>query len=144
MSVMAIYLPPPMREPIAGALRRSVMAPLVGLQRGAESWRAACLEYEHVTLQRDSAALRAVDAEALRVENDRLRALLGLGSRLKVGFVPAEALQQPGHPEDVVTTLTLSAGSNAGVREYSAVVAPEGVVGMVQKVDPTMSLATRT
>jgi rod shape-determining protein MreC len=141
LSVMATLLPPPMREPLAGALRRTIVSPLVSMQRSAESWRAAWMEYEHLTVRRDSATLRGVDETALRLENDRLRALLGLGSRLRTGFVPAEALQQIGHPEDIVTTLTLSAGSNAGVTEYSAVVAPEGIVGIVQKVDPTMSLA---
>jgi rod shape-determining protein MreC len=75
------------------------------------------------------------------VENERLRKLLGLGSRLSWGFIPAEALHTSGRAEDVVTTMTLTAGSNAGVTQYSPVVAPEGVVGMVQTVDPGMSIA---
>jgi rod shape-determining protein MreC len=37
--------------------------------------------------------------------------------------------------------MTLTAGSNAGVRRLSPVIAPEGVVGMVTEVDPTMSQA---
>ena len=40
-----------------------------------------------------------------------------------------------------MTTMTLTAGSNAGVRRLSPVVSPEGVVGMVSNVDPTMSEA---
>jgi rod shape-determining protein MreC len=72
-------------------------------------------------------------------ENDRLRKLLGLGAKMQWGFIPAEALQGRGRAEDF--TVTLSAGSKAGVREHSLVVSPEGVVGLVQTVDPTMSLA---
>jgi rod shape-determining protein MreC len=37
--------------------------------------------------------------------------------------------------------MTLTAGSNAGVRKLNPVVSPEGVVGMVSNVDPTMSEA---
>jgi rod shape-determining protein MreC len=37
--------------------------------------------------------------------------------------------------------LTLTAGSKAGVTRYSPVVAPEGIVGLVQTVDPSMSIA---
>ncbi|MEP6992015.1 MAG: rod shape-determining protein MreC, partial [bacterium] len=75
----------------------------------------------------------------LEAENDRFRKLLGLASKMQWGFIPAEALQGRGRAEDF--TLTLSAGSRAGVTERSLVVAPEGVVGLVQTVDPTMSLA---
>jgi len=40
-----------------------------------------------------------------------------------------------------MTTGTLTAGSSAGVAQYSPVVAPEGIVGLVQTVDPNMSIA---
>jgi rod shape-determining protein MreC len=134
-------LPDQMREPVAGALRRTIVAPLVGLQRGAERWRAAWLESERQTLQRDSVGMQKTKVQALEVENDRLRRLLGLGNRLAWGFVPAEALHTEGRTEDVVTTLTLTAGRLAGVARYSPVVAPEGVVGLVQTVDPRLSIA---
>jgi rod shape-determining protein MreC len=65
--------------------------------------------------------------------------MLGLGGKLQWGFIPADALQGRGRIEDF--TITLSAGSKAGIRERSLVVAPEGVVGVVQTVDPSMSLA---
>ena len=128
--------------PIAQFLRRTVVAPLVGLQQGAERWRNAWLSREALTMTRDSAAIRAMNAQALVAENDQLRKLIGLGRRLEWGFIPAEALQTSVEQGlDFVTTLTLTAGSNAGVRKYSAVVAPEGLVGEVQTADPTMSIA---
>lgn len=40
-----------------------------------------------------------------------------------------------------MTTLTLTAGSTAGVQRYSPVVAAEGLVGTVQTADPSMSIA---
>jgi len=140
LSLVAVALPAEDREPIASALRRSVVAPLVGLQRGAERWRTAWATSEARQAAADSVALRAVNAQALQLENDQLRKILGLGSRLQWGFVPAEALHSTAPSEDIVTTMTLSAGSTAGIQPQSAVVAPEGLVGKVYKADPTMSL----
>jgi hypothetical protein len=46
LSVIALVLKDEDREPIASALRRSIVAPLVGLQRGAERWRSAWVTSE--------------------------------------------------------------------------------------------------
>ena len=139
LSLIAMVLPANLREPVAGGLRRTFVAPLMRLQKGAERWRSAYLSSERVELRRDTLALAAARVPTLESENERLRKQLGLGSKIQWGFIPAEALQGRGRAEDF--TVTLSAGSNAGVREHSLVVAPEGVVGVVQTVDPTMSLA---
>lgn len=141
VALVASALPAPMQDPVAGSLRRSIVLPLVGLQTSAERWRAAWLESQRRRLQDDSIALHLAEAQALKVENDRLRRIMRLGSRLQYGFIPAEALHTSGRAEDVTTTLTLTAGSNAGVAQYSPVVAPEGIVGLVQTVDPRMSIA---
>jgi rod shape-determining protein MreC len=139
LSLLSMVLPPNLREPVAGSLRRSLVAPLVRLQQGAERWRGAYLSAEREELRRDTLALAAARVPTLESENERLRELLGLGNKLQWGFIPAQALQGRGRVEDF--TITLSAGSKAGIRERSLVVAPEGVVGVVQTVDPTMSLA---
>jgi rod shape-determining protein MreC len=139
LSLVSMVLPPNLREPVAGSLRRSLVAPLVRLQQGAERWRGAYLSAQREELRRDTLALAAARVPTLEAENERLRQMLGLGSKLQWGFIPAQALQGRGRVEDF--TITLSAGSNAGIRERSLVVAPEGVVGMVQTVDPTLSLA---
>src|SRR5688572_2546078 len=85
LALVASALPTEMRDPVASSLRRFVVAPLVGLQRGAERWRSAWLESERKTLQRDSLALIFSQAQGLEVENERLRKLMGLGSRLAWG-----------------------------------------------------------
>lgn len=139
LSLIATVLPANLREPVASTLRRTLVAPLMRLQQGAERWRAAYLSSERIELRRDTLALSASRVPTLETENERLRKLLGLGSKLQWGFIPAEALQGRGRAEDF--TVTLSAGSKAGVRERSLVVAPEGVVGVVQTVDPSLSLA---
>jgi rod shape-determining protein MreC len=139
LSLLAMVLPANLREPVAATLRRTLVAPLLKLQKGAERWRGAYLSSEREELRRDTLALAAARVPTLETENDRLRKLLGLGARMQWGFIPAEALQGRGRAEDF--TVTLSAGSRAGVKEHSLVVSPEGVVGLVQTVDPTMSLA---
>src|SRR5688500_1136342 len=120
-------------------MRRTLVAPLVALQRNAELSRAAWLGYETSARARDSLALQAMRVNSLESENERFRRLLGLGRELRWGFVPAEALHSGAVGDEY--TLALSSGSNAGVRAFSPVVAPEGLVGMVQTVDPRMSIA---
>jgi rod shape-determining protein MreC len=139
-AAVALVLPLQMRDPLAEVLRRSVVAPLVNLQSNAERWHAAWQLSEERTARLDSAVMRGFNAVALQNENDELRKLLGLGSRLHTGFVPAEAVHNAVR-EDIVTTLTLTAGTRAGIKVYSPVVSPEGVVGLVQTADPSISIA---
>jgi rod shape-determining protein MreC len=140
LSMITLVLPAQMRDPLAESLRRSVVAPLVGLQSNAERWRSAWQLSEERTARLDSAAMRTFDLVALRAENEELRRTLGLAARLRSGFVPAEGVHNAVR-EDVVTTLMLTAGSRAGVKVYSPVVTDEGVVGVVQTADPTISIA---
>jgi rod shape-determining protein MreC len=139
LSVVTLTLPQTVRDPLAAAMRRSVVAPLLSLQYNAELTRRAWEARERTRAERDSVVLAAMTAPELERENARLRRMLGLGRRLRWGFVPAEALfsRSPGEEYTVV----LSAGSRAGVRQFSPVVAAEGLVGMVRIVDPTKSIA---
>lgn len=128
-----------MRDPIAAAMRQTLLAPLVSLEHDAELTHRAWLTRETRIAARDSVVLRAMALDAVTAENARLRSVLGLGARLRWGFVPAEVLPGRGVGEDY--TVVLSAGSNAGVRPFSPVIAPEGLVGMIKSADPTMSIA---
>jgi rod shape-determining protein MreC len=143
LALVALGLPPDATEPIASALRRTVVAPLVGLQRSAERWRTAWSTIEQRQLAVDSVALQKVRLRALDAENDQLRKLLGLGTRLGWGFVPAEALHstQPIPSKQLVMSMTLTAGSSVGVKKYNPVVALDGLVGMIQTSDPSTSTA---
>jgi rod shape-determining protein MreC len=139
LALVARGLPPNLRDPVASSMRRTFLAPLVMLQERAEASRRSLLLDAERTAIRDSVALRAMAVASLESENDRLRQLIGLGARVRWGFVPAEAIHGRGVRD--VTTMTLTAGSNAGVRKLSPVISPEGVVGTVSNVDPTMSEA---
>jgi len=66
------------------------------------------------------------------------RGLLGLGPRLGSGYVPAEVLHQA-EPTNALTFL-VAAGRKQGVKPLSAVVSPEGLVGIVSSVDAQTSV----
>ncbi len=139
LSLIALVLPTQVREPIASGLRRGILAPMLRLQQRAEESRRALTSHDAVVSQRDSVSLRAMGIESLQTENVRLRDILGLGARLKWGFIPVEALHGRGVRDEF--GVTLSAGSLAGVLKLSPVVAPEGLVGVVDNVDPSISHA---
>ena len=139
LAFIARVLPANVRDPLASGLRRSVVSPFVAMHAQSELARNAWKSYGTQTAARDSLVLEAGSVHALQSENDRLRKLLGLGSRLRWGFVPAEALHDRARIEEF--TLSLTSGSRAGIKPYSPVVAPEGLVGMVQTADPDMALA---
>ncbi|MCU0624600.1 MAG: rod shape-determining protein MreC [Gemmatimonadaceae bacterium] len=139
VAAFAVILPPSLRDPAASALRRTLVAPLVALQRTAERGRNALATHDELTRSRDSLALLAQRSASLETDNARLRQLLGLAADLRWGFVSAEALQGRGPGEDYTVALTVGAG--AGVKPFSPVVAPEGLVGMVLSADPGLSMA---
>ena len=139
LALVARALPDTMRDPVATTMRRGFLAPLVLLQERSEKGRQSLLAADAKQSRLDSLSLDAMKAGSLEGENERLRKLIGLGSRVRWGFVPAEALHGRGIRDE--TTVILSAGSRAGVSRLSPVIAPEGLVGVVDQVDPTMSHA---
>jgi len=139
LALVARALPTTMRDPVATGMRRTFLAPLVMLQERAERGRQSLLQADAKQAHLDSLSLNSIKAGALETENERLRKLIGLGSQLKWGFIPTEALHGRGVRDE--TTVILSAGSRAGVSRLSPVIAPEGLVGVVDQVDPTMSHA---
>ena len=139
VAFVALILPSGVRGAVQGTLRSSVAAPLVAAQAWAERGRQAIGDHGRLVKSVDSLALGSQSAAPLRAENERLRALLGLGQRLQWGFVATEVMHAPrGSDEHKVL---LAAGSAAGVRPFSPLVVPEGLVGMVDKVDASSSTA---
>jgi rod shape-determining protein MreC len=138
LSLVAMSLPPTIREPVASALRGTVLWPFLRLQTQSEQLRTSRAQFEQVTVQRDSAVLAAGQLHELRAENARLRALLGLSARLGGGFVSAEVLHQSA-PTDPLT-VTISAGTRQGVRPFAPVVAPDGLLGIVSGTEASTSV----
>jgi len=136
---LCLVLPPPVRNAAASALRGTIVAPLVSMQARAEHFRHVLLTDDSTMRVADSVALRSQRLTGVEEENERLRTLLGLAAGLKWGFIPAEALQGRALGDDF--TVTLSAGTDAGVEPLLPVVTTEGLVGMVERADKSLSLA---
>ncbi len=139
LSVVALLLPQSMRLPVSDGIRRTVLSPLVAVQRQSETLRSAIVARDADLQLRGDATSRATAAPALQEENAALRRLLGLGGRLRSGFVVAEAFHPAGLADDF--TLTIAAGTNVGVQPFTPVVTADGLVGMVETADPAGSLA---
>src|SRR2546430_93156 len=138
LSAAAMSLPGRLRDPLARALRQTVLAPSLSVQQQTERLSASLPRYDGVVAPRDSAPLVATSLPELRGEIARLRGLLGLGTRLGTGYTPAEVLREP-EPTSPLTFI-VSAGKKQGVKPLSAVVSPEGLVGIVSTVDQQTSV----
>lgn len=138
LSVLAYFSPRRTREDIAGMLRSTVLSPLIQLEARASSVRAAISSRHDLLEARGRAITDTLSLRAISDENATLRKLLGLSSRLQDGFVPAEVMPPRGGEE---FSLTLTAGSDAGVQPFQPVVTADGLVGMVENVDRTISTA---
>ncbi|MDQ6610830.1 MAG: hypothetical protein M3Y64_00235, partial [Gemmatimonadota bacterium] len=137
IAIFALIVPDRLRESVATAIRRTVLAPLGSLEQRAEVMRGVIVTRDSVQRRNAGITGQSISAPELASENAQLRALIGLGSRLGRGFVAAEALQTDSFDRDYM--LTVSAGSDAGVERFTPVVTADGLVGMVTQVDATMS-----
>jgi rod shape-determining protein MreC len=139
LSVVARLAPPAVQAPIADAIVHSVLAPFLYLQEQTEVIRASRSRYLATVGLRDSVLTRAMTVEGLELENQRLRSLLGLSRRLAVRHVSAELLQQALPTASLVARL--SVGEDAGVAPGAPVITPQGLLGVVQSVSRSQSLA---
>lgn len=139
VSFIALLLPSAWAGAIATTVRETALRPAVTLQEVAAEGRTSRQRLQDALAQRDSAVMVARSLEGLGEENGRLRDLLGLTTAAPGSYVATAVLRQPLPTEG--RTLLLSAGTQAGVREYQPVMAPEGLVGVVARVGPTTSIA---
>ena len=136
---VAMLIRPELGTGITSGIRASVLRPFLWMQARAERSRTSRGVYDRLRAERDSAIHAAQFLPSLRAENDRLRRLLGLRSRLTIPYTAAEVLHQS-VPTDG-RTLLLSAGRSEGVREFDPVVSAEGLLGVVRSVGAEQSIA---
>lgn len=135
VAVSALIMPSASRDSVAASLRATVLAPFVALQNNSARIRATIVARNDELKVRGALATEALSVQGLKDENLALRRLVGLGTRLRTGFVAAEVVGQEEFQ------LTLNSGSAAGVQQYAPVVNADGLVGMVTTVDPNSSYA---
>lgn len=138
VAVTFLLGPPRWGEAAAAGIRGTVLVPFLWLQARAEEAKTSRARFEEVESQRDSAAWAAQALPALRAENDRLRALLGIIPRVRVPYRSAEVMRQSQITDG--RTLVVSVGSLEEVHAFDPVVSPEGLVGVVLTVDRSTSV----
>jgi rod shape-determining protein MreC len=134
-----MLLRPEVGQRVTSAIRGTVLRPFLWMQAWSEAGRTSRASFDRLRAERDSSAYAAQFLPSLRAENQRLRALLGLGARLKIPYVAAEVLHQA-VPTDG-RTLLLSAGGRAGVKPFDPVVGAEGLIGVVRVVEADRAIA---
>ncbi len=139
LSVVALFVPQSWGDAVSTGIRRTALQPFLWMQRAGEEGRTSRSRFRAVESERDSAALMARSVPGLAAENRELRRLLGLSDRLGPAHIAAEVLHQP-LPTDG-RTLLLGVGRNGGVKPFSPVLAPQGLVGVVRQVGPNYSVA---
>jgi rod shape-determining protein MreC len=139
LAALLLLLPGTYQEPIRSAVRTTILRPFIAAQTRVASNRARNVDLSRIRAQRDSLAALAVAQAALSEENRRLRATLGLSARAAERFVPAQVLRlgTAGTESEFMVDVGLADSVDAG----SAVIAPEGLLGVVMEADENTAQA---
>ena len=138
LSLFARVAPQGVQDAIA-TKTRLVFTPALWIQGRAELVRSAMASIAEVTARADSSFVDSLQLFMLREENDQLRELMALASRMPTRHAAAEVLHQASPMGEF--TLLLSAGSDRGIFELAPVIAPNGLVGVVRSVGARTSVA---
>ena len=139
LAIFALVMPQALREGVAQTVRAGVLAPLLVLEGRATGIRATIVSREDVLTARGGVAVETLSTRAINEENEALRKLMGLGSRLQNGFVAAELL--PTRAMDNDFEVALNVGTAAGVEPFTPVVTADGLFGMIRTADRNTSFA---
>ncbi|MGQ9778795.1 MAG: rod shape-determining protein MreC [Bacillota bacterium] len=104
---------------------RSLVRTMAALHRLTTENRRLAEEVDRVRMEN-------LTLRGYRLENERLRAALGLRERLPYDFVTAEVIAR--NPSNWYGRLTIDRGTADGIARDMGVIAPEGVVGRVYAV----------
>jgi rod shape-determining protein MreC len=139
LSIAARSVPQDFADRIAVGFRDTLLKPFLALQNQSEMIKSSQTRYSAVVAERDSFAMAADSVVPLRMENEQLRAVLGLRAKLPVTHVTAEVLRQASPMNDF--SVVLSSGRNQGVRPMAPVLSPKGLFGVITSVGATSSVA---
>jgi cell shape-determining protein MreC len=139
LSLVTLFLPATRQQQVASALRDSVLRPFVSVQRALTLARSRASDQSVLRRQLDSLVAATSGHWALATENRRLQELLGVSERLGPGWTPAGVVRSGTTGSE--STFMLDVGSDDGVSQFAPVITADGVLGRVQEVYPTTSLA---
>ena len=126
-------MPPDWQGVVRANMRATALRPFLATQEAIGARRALGVDVVQLRAQRDSLGAVAAAQGTLAEENARLRATLGLRSRLAEEYIPADVIQVGLDPAE--STFLVNVGAADGVREGSIVLTPEGLLGEIWEVD---------
>jgi rod shape-determining protein MreC len=133
-AVVLVTLPHERQLAVSTVIRSTVLAPVLELQAAVSERRLVRAQLQQIRAERDSLAGRLLELEAVEEENFRIRALLVMSERVLDRFKPANLYPAGRAEEGVKRSFVLDLGESSGVSSGAAVVAPEGLVGVVRVV----------
>jgi len=133
VALFLYLLPEAYQQPVRTGVRRTVLRPFLAAQERIAAQRERTVDVSQIRSQRDSLAALVAAQTTLLEENRRLRDLLSLTDRAGELFVPAQVLQLG--LAGAESTFMLNVGRADGVVVGSAVIAPEGLLGVAWEVD---------
>ncbi len=139
LSIVGRLAPVDVQQAVATGITNTVLVPFLALENEALLIRTSRTRVEGLVAQRDSAAIAALEIYSLREDNERLRELLSLSSRVTSTHVSAQVLRQGSIGDGMM--FALSAGSADGVHELDPVITPDGLLGVVSSVRTATSVA---
>ena len=101
------------------------------------NFRSTAYENEQLKQRLSEVETQLHSARSAEVENERLKALLGLNEQLDIKNVPARVIARD--PSVWFNTITINRGSTSGVELNMPVVAAGGIVGRIINVSPWAS-----
>lgn len=129
---MLVTLPHDRQLAVSTLIRSTVLAPVLELQAAVSDRRLVRVQLQQLRAERDSLAGRLLELEVVEEDNARIRALLEMSERAKDRFRPANLYPAGRAGEAVKKSFVLDLGQSEGVGPGAAVVAPEGLVGVVR------------
>jgi rod shape-determining protein MreC len=138
-ALFLFFLPQNYQTPIRRGIRASVLRPFIWAQSELVARSAHTVDLSALRAERDSLSAVVTAQASLAEENRRLRELLGLRSRARRTFVPAEVVRvgTPGGE----SSFLLDVGEDDGVVVGSPVIASGGLLGVVWEVGSKSSQA---
>ena len=139
-AVVIMTLPNRHQLGLATAVRSSVLAPGLRLQSGFTDMRLMRDRVEDLRVERDSLSANLLALQNVEEENLRLRSLMQLSQRVAVRFQAANLYPARRSGEIVARSFRLNVGRQDDVTADAAVVAPEGLVGVVRRASAGQAL----
>ncbi|RMH21226.1 MAG: rod shape-determining protein MreC [Gemmatimonadetes bacterium] len=134
VSIVVLSLPDGAQQRTAAALRATLLRPFVLVQEGIARARVHAATTEALQARLDSLTAIVANQRTLALENEQLRAAVGLGARMRTAYQPASVLRSGTTGSE--SSFLLDVGAEQGIHVNAPVITQHGLLGVVREVHP--------